>query len=88
MTGLISFAGARVLPGRVVQRLVGLTRLRLITKVGLRPSSRSSSIRARRPGSSCRPLPPHRGGLQPLRGVDELQLVEEFMRKSARRRAA
>jgi integrase len=74
---------------KVVQRLAGISRLRLTTKVGRKTfvtlklyQGVSSRLVMQATGHRTEEAFNH------YVGVDELRLVEEFMRKSARRRAA
>ncbi len=71
---------------KVVQRLVGITRLNLTTKIG----RKTLVTRKLYQGVPARLVTGHQTeeAFNHYVGVDELKLVEEFMRKSARRRAA
>jgi hypothetical protein len=74
---------------KVVQRLVGLTRLNLTTKIG-RKTFVTLKLYQGVPARLIMQATAHRTE-EPFNhyvGVDQLQLVEEFMRKSTRRRAA
>ncbi|MGI4862975.1 MAG: tyrosine-type recombinase/integrase [Janthinobacterium lividum] len=74
---------------KVVQRLVGLTRLNLTTKVG-RKTFVTLKLYQGVPARLIMQATGHRTeeAFNHYVGVDQLQLVEEFMRKSTRRRAA
>ena len=74
---------------RVVQRLVGLTRLKLTTKIGRKTFVTLKLYQ----GVTTRTIMQATGhqteeAFNHYVGVDELKLVEEFMRKATRRRAA
>jgi len=74
---------------RVVQRLVGITRLKLTTKIGRKTFVTLKLYQ----GVATRSIMQATGhqteeAFNHYVGVDELKLVEEFMRKATRRRAA
>lgn len=74
---------------RVVQRLVGITRLRLTTKIG-RKTFVTLKLYQGAPARVIMQATGHKNeeAFNAYVGVDELKIVEEFMRKSPRRRAA
>ncbi|MBO2012991.1 phage integrase SAM-like domain-containing protein, partial [Hymenobacter negativus] len=74
---------------RVVQRLVGLTRLKLTTKIG-RKTFVTLKLYAGVPSRTIMQATGHKTeeAFNHYVGVDELKIVEEFMRKATRRRAA
>jgi integrase len=74
---------------RVVQRLTGISRLKLTTKIG-RKTFVTRKLYQGVPARLVMQATGHQTeeAFNHYVGVDELKLVEEFMRKSARRRAA
>ncbi|UOQ96656.1 site-specific integrase [Hymenobacter sp. 5317J-9] len=74
---------------RVVQRLAGITRLKLTTKIG-RKTFVTLKLYQGVPARLIMQATGHQTeeAFNHYVGVDELRLVEEFMRKSTRRRAA
>ena len=74
---------------RVVQRLAGITRLKLTTKIG-RKTFVTLKLYQGVPARTIMQATGHQTeeAFNHYVGVDELRLVEEFMRKSTRRRAA
>ena len=74
---------------RVVQRLVGITRLKLTTKIG-RKTFVTRKLYQGVPARLVMQATGHQTeeAFNHYVGVDELKLVEEFMRKSTRRRVA
>lgn len=74
---------------RVVQRLVGITRLKLTTKIG-RKTFVTLKLYQGVPSRMIMQATGHQTeeAFNAYVGVDELELVQQFMRKSARRRAA
>ncbi|MGI4873416.1 MAG: phage integrase SAM-like domain-containing protein [Janthinobacterium lividum] len=74
---------------RVVQRLVGLTRLKLTTKIG-RKTFVTLKLYQGVPSRMIMQATGHQTeeAFNAYVGVDELELVQQFMRQSARRRAA
>jgi hypothetical protein len=74
---------------RVVQRLVGLTRLHLITKIG-RKTFVTLKLYQGVPGRTIMQATGHQTeeAFNAYVGVDELKLLKIFMRKSQRRLAA
>lgn len=74
---------------KVVQRLVGITRLNLTTKIG-RKTFVTLKLYQGVPSRTIMQATGHQTeeAFNAYVGVDELELVEQFMRKSPRRRAA
>ena len=74
---------------RVVQRLVGLTRLKLTTKIG-RKTFVTLKLYQGVPSRTIMQATGHQTeeAFNAYVGVDELEVVQQFMRKSTRRRAA
>jgi integrase len=74
---------------RVVQRLVGITRLKLTTKIG-RKTFVTLKLYQGVPARTIMQATGHQTeeAFNAYVGVDELELVQQYMRKSVRRRAA
>jgi integrase len=74
---------------RVVQRLVGLSRLKLTTKIG-RKTFVTLKLYAGVPSRTIMQATGHKTeeAFNHYVGVDELKIVEEFMRKASRKRVA
>ncbi|MGI4762531.1 MAG: phage integrase SAM-like domain-containing protein [Janthinobacterium lividum] len=74
---------------RVVQRMIGLTRLKLTTKIG-RKTFVTLKLYQGVPSRTIMQATGHQTeeAFNAYVGVDELEIVQQFMRKSSRRRAA